>query len=190
MSDVPQILSKIESGGQQASEELLPLVYDELRKLAAAKLAHEKPGQTLQATELVHDAYLRLVGVEQVKHWDNRGHFFGAAAEAMRRILVERARAKSRDKRGGGALRVEIVDENWMTATTPDQILAIHDMLDRLAEEDETAAEVVKLRYFAGMTVAEAAEALEIHRTTAHRHWVYARAWIRAAIRASDGPSL
>jgi RNA polymerase sigma factor (TIGR02999 family) len=126
------------------------------------------------------------VDVEKAQHWDSRGHFFAAAAEAMRRILVEKARAKGRDKRGGAGACVELEDDLWVTKTTPDQILAVDDCLARLRQEDETAAEVVKLRYFAGMSVAEAAEALGIHRTTAHRHWTYARAWIRAEIRASD----
>jgi RNA polymerase sigma factor (TIGR02999 family) len=186
MSDVTQILGQIEDGDGQAAEKLLPLVYDELRKVAAAKMAKEDPGQTLQATALVHEAYIRLVDVEKAEHWDSRGHFFSAAAEAMRRILVEKARGKGRDKRGGGALRVKLDDDLWISTTTPDQILAVDDSLARLAQEDETAAEVVKLRFFAGMSVAEAADALGIHRTTAHRHWTYARAWIRAEIRASD----
>lgn len=186
MTDVTNILGRIEEGDPSAAEQLLPLVYDELRKLAAAKLANEKPGQTLQATALVHDAYIRLVDVEKAQHWDSRRHFFAAAAEAMRRILVEKARAKGRDKRGGAGARVELDDDLWVSTTTPDQILAIDECLARLTQEDETAAEVVKMRYFAGMSVAEAAEALGIHRTTAHRHWTYARAWIRAEIRASD----
>lgn len=186
MTDVTQILSRIEQGDPSAAEQLLPLVYEELRKLAAAKLAQEKPGQTLQPTALVHDAYIRLVDVEKSQHWDCRRHFFAAAAEAMRRILVEKAREKGRGKRGGGRARVELDDDLWVTSTTPDQILAVDDSLSRLALEDSTAAEVVKLRYFAGMSVAEAAEALGIHRVTAHRHWTYARAWIRAEIRAGD----
>lgn len=186
MSDVTQILSQIEQGDPSAAEQLLPLVYEELRELAAARLRNEKPGQTLQATALVHDAYVRLVDVKKAQHWDSRRHFFAAAAEAMRRILVEKARAKGRDKRCGGALRVELDEHLWITTTTPAQILAVNDSLTRLAELDETAAAVVKLRYFAGMSVAEAADALGIHRTTAHRHWTYARAWIRAEIRESE----
>lgn len=185
MADVTQILSQIEQGDPSAAEQLLPLVYQELRQLAAAKLSHEKPGQTLQATALVHDAYIRLVDVEKVQHWDSRRHFFAAAAEAMRRILVEKARAKGRDKRGGGGVRIELDDDLWVSTTTPEQILAVDESLDRLAMEDTTAADVVKLRYFSGLSVAEAAEALGIHRTTAHRHWTYARAWIRAEIRSS-----
>ena len=186
MADVTQILNAIEEGDPSAAERLLPLVYDELRKLAAAKMAQEKPGQTLQATALVHEAYVRLVDTDRAQHWDSRGHFFAAAAEAMRRILVEKARAKGRDKRDGGGARIELFDDLWVSTTTPDQILAVDDSLARLAAEDATATEVVKLRYFAGMSVAEAAEALGVHRATAHRHWTYARAWIRAEIRASD----
>ena len=159
MSDVTRILSQIESGDAAAAEQLLPLVYDELRKLAAAKLAHEKPGQTLQATALVHDAYVRLVDVEKVQYWDSRRHFFAAAAEAMRRILIEKARSKGRLKRGGVAQRVDLDEKDWVTVTTPDQMLAVDEALSRLAQEDTAAAEVVKLRYFAGMSVEEAAEA-------------------------------
>ena len=186
MTDVTQILSRIEDGDPSAPDQLLPLVYDELRKLAAARLANEKPGQTLQATALVHDAYIRLVDVDKAQHWDSRRHFFAACAEAMRRILVENARAKGREKRVGGRARIELDGDLVATTTTPDQILAVNDSLALLAAEDATCAQVVKLRYFAGMSVAEAAEALGIHRTTAHRHWTYARAWIRAEIRAND----
>ena len=186
MTDVTQILLRIEDGDPSAAEQLLPLVYQELRKLAASRLAQEKPGQTLQATALVHDAYIRLVDVEKAQHWNSRGHFFAAAAEAMRRILVEKAKHKGREKRGGGRLRVELEDDHWIVTTTPDQILAVDETLSRLAQEDEVAADVVKLRYFAGMSVAEAADALGIHRTTAHRHWTYARAWVRAEIRAVE----
>jgi RNA polymerase sigma factor (TIGR02999 family) len=185
VTDVTHILNQIESGDPSAAEKLLPLVYDELRKLAAAKMAREKPGQTLQATALVHDAYIRLVDVEKAQHWESRRHFFAAAAEAMRRILVERARQKGREKRGGGAQRVELADDLWITTTTPDQVIAVDESLARLAQEDATAAEVVKLRYFAGMSVAEAADAMGMHRATAHRHWKYARAWIRADVRSS-----
>jgi RNA polymerase sigma factor (TIGR02999 family) len=186
MSDVTRILSQIDSGDPAAAAQLLPLVYDELRKLAAAKLAHEKPGQTLQATALVHEAYLRLVDVDKAQDWDTRRHFFAAAAEAMRRILIEKARSKGRLKRGGVALQVDLDENDWVTATTPDQLLAVDEALSRLALEDQAAAEVVKLRYFAGMSVDEAAEALGIHRATAHRHWAYARAWIRAELRSDD----
>jgi RNA polymerase sigma factor (TIGR02999 family) len=186
MSGVTQILQQIESGDPSAADQLLPLVYDELRKLAAAKLSQEKPGQTLQPTALVHEAWLRLVDGEQPGHWDGRRHFFSAAAEAMRRILVEQARRKGRLKHGGGAQRVELNDDLWATSTTPDQLLAVDDALSKLAAEDVIAAEVVKLRYFAGMSVAEAAETLGIHRATASRHWTYARAWIRAEVAAAD----
>jgi RNA polymerase sigma factor (TIGR02999 family) len=186
MSDVTQILGQIEDGDGQAAEKLLPLVYDELRKLAAARMAQEASGQTLQATALVHEAYLRLVDTEEARHWDSRGHFFAAAAEAMRRILVENARRKGREKHGGGTRRVALDEKDWVTRTTPDQLLAVDEALARLAHEDATAAEVVKLRYFAGMSVDEAAQALGIHRATAHRHWAYARAWIRADLRSDD----
>jgi len=186
MNDVTQILSQIESGDSAATEQLLPLVYDELKRLAARRLAKEKPGQTLQATALVHEVYLRLVDKDKAQHWDGRRHFFAAAAEAMRRILVEQARRKQRQKHGGGARRVDLEENHWMETTTPDQLLAIDDALAKLAQEDPTAADVVKLRYFAGMSVAEAAEALGIHRATANRHWAYARAWIRADIEQSE----
>lgn len=186
MADVTLILSQIESGDPLAAEKLLPLVYEELRKLAAVRLAQEKPGQTLQATALVHDAYIRLVDVDKVQHWDSRRHFFSAAAEAMRRILVEKARHKGRQKHGGGASRVNLDENDWVTANTPDQLLAVDEALSRLADEDATAAEIVKLRYFAGMSVDEAAQVLGIHRATAHRHWAYARAWIRADLLHDD----
>ena len=186
MSDVTQILSQIESGDPSAAEQLLPLVYDELRKLAAQKMARENPGQTLQATALVHEAYLRLVDVEKAQHWDSRRHFFAAAAEAMRRILVEKARYKRRQKRGGSAQRLDLDENHWVTTTTPEQLLAVDEALSKLAEEDPTAADMVKLRFFAAMSVEQAAEALGIHRATAHRHWAYARAWIRAEVQSND----
>jgi RNA polymerase sigma factor (TIGR02999 family) len=186
MSDVTRILSQIESGDPSAAEKLLPLVYDELRRLASVRLAQEKPGQTLQATALVHEAYIRLVDVEQAQRWDSQRHFFSAAAEAMRRILVEKARHKGRQKHGGGAVELPLDENDWITAITPDQLLAVDEALARLAHEDATAAEVVKLRYFAGMSVDEAAQVLGIHRTTAYRHWAYARAWIRAELRPDD----
>ncbi len=187
MSDITQILNQIESGDPSAGDKLLPLVYDELRKLAAAKLAQEKPGQTLQATALVHEAYLRLAGTGiNDQSWNSRGHFFAAAAEAIRRILVEKSRAKRCDKRGGSAQRVELFEDQWISNITPDQILAVDEALERLAQDDPVASEVVKLRYFTGMSVAEAADALGIHRTTAHRHWTYARAWIRAELKDSE----
>lgn len=181
-----RILSAVESGDPTAAEQLLPLVYNELRKLAAARMADERPGQTLQATALVHEAYLRLVDVGQVLHWDSRRHFFAAAAEAMRRILVESARRKSRQKRSSGGQRLELDQHVPVSHANPEQLLAIDESLTRLAKEDSLAADVVKLRYFAGMSVAEAAEALGVHRATANRHWAYARAWIRAEVLSDD----
>lgn len=188
MPDVTRVLSEIESGDPAALEQLFPLVYNELRRLAAASLAHERPGQTLQATALVHEAYVRLVDVERVQHWNSRRHFFCAAAEAMRRILIENARRKGRQKHGGGVRHLNLQANHCINETTPDQLLAVDEALSRLALEDVAAAEIVKLRYFAGMSVDEAAEVLGIHRATAFRHWAYARAWIRAELRP-DGSS-
>jgi RNA polymerase sigma factor (TIGR02999 family) len=182
MSDVTQILSQIESGDPSAADQLLPLVYHELRQLAGAKLAHEKPGQTLQATALVHEAYLRLVDVDKVQQWDSRGHFFAAAAEAMRRILVERARRRKRQKRGGGRVRVGLLDHDLTMDAAADEVLAIDDVVERLALEDSAAAEVLKLKYYAGLSVEEAAATLGLSRATAYRHWTYARAWVRAEL--------
>ncbi len=179
MSDVTRILSQIESGDPSAAEQLLPLVYDELRKLAAAKLAHEKPGQTLQATALVHDAYLRLVGDgEREQSWDNRGHFFAAAAEAMRRILIDQARQKHSDRRGGGWQRCELSDADRVTLPISDELLDLDDALTRLSTVDPQAAELVKLRVFAGLTVEEAAAIQGVSTRTAKRNWAYARAWL------------
>jgi RNA polymerase sigma factor (TIGR02999 family) len=178
MSEVTRILSAIDQGDPSAAEQLLPLVYDELRKLAAAKLAQEKPGQTLQATALVHEAYLRLVDTEQAQHFNSRGHFFAAAAEAMRRILIEQARHEGRQKRGGKRQRLDLDAVALATKVTPDQLLALDEAVSRLTEEDPTAAQLVKLRYFAGLTVAEAGQALGISTRTAYRHWNYARAWL------------
>ena len=180
MTNVTHILSAIEQGDPRASRQLLPLVYDELRKLAAQKLAQEAPGQTLQATALVHEAYLRLVDTAKVQSWDSRGHFFAAAAEAMRRILVDNARRKRAETRGGGWARVELAERDWLSRVTPDQVVALDDSLARLAEDDPAAAEVVKLCLFAGTSVEEAARCLGISRATAYRHWTYARAWLRA----------
>jgi RNA polymerase sigma factor (TIGR02999 family) len=180
MTDVTQILSKIESGDPSAAEQLLPLVYDELRKLAATKLRHEKPGQTLQATALVHEAYLRLVGIDTVQHWNSRGHFFAAAAEAMRRILVENARRKQAHKSGGRHTRFSLDEADLPQLDDSERLLAVDDALGKLAAEAPDVAELVKLRIFAGLTVNEAANALGISRTTAFRHWTYARAWLRA----------
>lgn len=174
MSDVTRILSAIQQGDAHAAEQLLPLVYDELRKLATQRLAREAPGQTLQATALVHEAYLRLVDVDQAPHWDGRGHFFAAAAEAMRRILVDNARRKKSAKRGGRLKRVEL-DEHFTQTTSPDQLLALDVALEKLAREDPVKAELVKLRCFAGLSHQEAARALGISRPTADRYWVYAK---------------
>jgi RNA polymerase sigma factor (TIGR02999 family) len=183
MKDVTRILSAIEQGNPQAADELLPLVYKELRRLAAAKLAHEKPGQTLQATALVHEAYVRLVSSESSRNWNSRGHFFAAASEAMRRILVERARQKLGPVRGGGRVRVNLDAVCELADTRDVEILAISDALDSLAEESPIKAELVKLRYFAGMSHQEAAEALGISRPTADRYWSYAKAFLYAAIK-------
>ena len=182
MTDVTRVLSAIEQGDPGAAAQLLPLVYDELRKLAAQKLAHEAPGQTLQATALVHEAYLRLVDVDQAQQWNSRGHFFAAAAEAMRRILVDRARAKGRAKRGGRLQRLDIDAVALATMVTPNQLFAIDDALAKLALDDPAAAEIVKLRYFAGLTVDEAGQALGLSTATAYRHWNYARVWLHSEL--------
>jgi RNA polymerase sigma factor (TIGR02999 family) len=182
MANVTQILSEIEHGDPSAAEQLLPLVYSELRQLAAAKLTNEKRGQTLQATALVHEAYLRLVDVEKVHHWDSRGHFFAAAAEAMRRILVENARRKGRQKHGGEWSRVELGEVELATTTTDERLLAIDEALDRLADEDPQAAQLVKLRFFAGFSITEAAEIIGVSRTTAYEQWAYARAWLQCEV--------
>jgi RNA polymerase sigma factor (TIGR02999 family) len=179
MSDATRILSAIEQGDPSAAGQLLPLVYDELRKLAAQRLNQEKPGQTLQPTALVHEAYLRLLGAEEGQHWDSRGHFFAAAAEAMRRILVESARRKKRVKHGGGHGRVDLEEHDLPVRPPPEELLALDDALTRLKEEDATAAQVVQLRFFAGLSMEEIAAALGISRATAQRHWRYARSWLR-----------
>lgn len=179
MTEVTQILEQIQKGDPRAAEQLLPLVYDELRKLAAARLDREKPGQTLQATALVHEAYLRLVDVEQGQIWDNRRHFFAAAAEAMRRILVESARRKQAHKHGGGRQRCDL-DGEALVAPEPDvDVLALHAALTRLAEHDPIKAKLVELRYFAGLTGDQAAAALGMSASSADRLWVYTRAWLR-----------
>jgi RNA polymerase sigma factor (TIGR02999 family) len=176
MSDVTHLLAAIDQGDPHAAAQLLPLVYDELRQLAAAQMAREKPGQTLDATALVHEAYLRLVGEQ---HFENRRHFFAAAAEAMRRILVENARRKMRHKRGGGRVRVDL-DASELTVPQPsDELLDLDEALTRLAEADPTAAELVKLRYFAGLSIPQAADVLGIGKRSADRLWAYARAWLR-----------
>jgi RNA polymerase sigma factor (sigma-70 family) len=213
MSDVTRILSQIESGDPQAAQQLLPLVYDELRKLAAAKLVHEKPGQTLQATALVHEAYLRLVGNQEPADrgqgpgtrnqgssqsnlapgswqlapgsWNSRGHFFAAAAEAMRRILVEQARRKQALRRGGDWQRQDLDAVQLAAPAPPAELLALDEALTALANKDAVKAELVKLRYFAGLTMEEAATALGISPATAHRYWNYARAWLHQEIAGS-----
>jgi RNA polymerase sigma factor (TIGR02999 family) len=178
MSEVTRILSAIERGEPQAAEQLLPLVYDELRRLAAARLAQEKPGQTLDATGLVHEAFLRLVEVEQAQQFKSRGHFFAACAEAMRRILIETARRKQRLRHGGGRQRLDLDRLDLAEQGAPASILALDEALEQLAAEDQAAAEVVQLRYFAGLTAEQAAAALGISVRTANRHWAYARAFL------------
>ena len=179
MSDVTRILSAIDAGDPHAAAQLLPLVYDELRKLAAARMASEAPGHTLQPTALVHEAFLRLVGQAPDQRWDHRGHFFAAAAEAMRRILVEHARRKGRHKHGGGRQRVPLDGAQPAYHDGAAELLAIHEALDKLAAEDPQAAQLVQLRYFAGLSVEEAAEATGLPRSTAYAHWAYARASLR-----------
>jgi RNA polymerase sigma factor (TIGR02999 family) len=186
MTDVTQILSRIESGDASAADQLLPLVYEELRMLATARLAFEKPGQTLQATALVHEAYVRLVDVERVQHWDSRGHFFSSAAEAMRRILVENARRKRSRKHGGGRQQVELADTDLAFNDPETEIVILSDAIDCLKNEDPAAAEIAKLRIFAGLSVDEAGEALGIPHTTAYREWTYAQAWLRTKLRRDD----
>jgi RNA polymerase sigma factor (TIGR02999 family) len=181
-------LLQIESGDPSAAKELLPLVYDELRKLAAAKLAQEKPGQTLQATALVHDAYLRLVDVDQAQHWNSRGHFFAAAAEAMRRILVDRARQRISRRNGGGMSRRVIEADEVASLAAPEEVVAVHDALDALVVEDPLAADLVKLRYFGGFSIEEAADILHVSRRSAYRLWTYARAWLRASLDDRGSP--
>ncbi len=185
MSDVTRILAAIERGNTQAADELLPIVYEELRLLAAQRLSHEQPGQTLQPTALVHEAYIRLVGAEDPA-WDSRGHFFAAAAEAMRRILIDRARHKQSLKRGGGRKRVDLDDIDLACEANADDLMALDGALGRLAEEDKVKADLVKLRYFVGLTVEQAAKALGISRATADRYWAYARAWLYHEVVRSD----
>jgi RNA polymerase sigma factor (TIGR02999 family) len=179
MSDVTQILSQIESGDPSATQQLLPLVYDELRKLAAQKLAHEKPGQTMQATALVHEAYLRLVGFDHDQHWNSRGHFFAAAAEAMRRILVENARRRGREKHGGNRVRADFASAEIASPEFPEELLALDEALEKLTQHDAQSAELVKLRYFAGLTIPQAAEILGVSPRKANFQWAFARAWLR-----------
>jgi len=184
MTEVTQILAEIEQGDPLAAEKLLPLVYDELRRLAAQKLAQEKPGQTLQATALVHEAYLRLVDVKKAQTWNSRGHFFAAAAEAMRRILIDQARRKRADKRGAKSRRVSLADADAEGGYTPedDKLLAIDDALTLLAAEDPRAAQLIQLRHFAGLSVEDAAEFVGISRSAAYEHWAYARARLRCLL--------
>ena len=188
MSDVTKILNAIENGDAAAAEQLLPLVYDELRKLAAQKLAQEQPGQTLQATALVHEAYLRLVGAGSQPQWQGRGHFFAAAAEAMRRILIEQARRKHAAKRGGRQNRLELDGLEVATEAPNLDLLALDEALERLQRLDPGKAEVVKLRFFAGLTIPETAEALGISPSTADNYWAYARCWLRLEMTGASGP--
>ena len=184
MNEFTRILEAIHQGDGAAAEKLLPLVYDELRKIAAYKMLNEARGHTLQPTALVHEAWMRLAASEQ-PDWESRGHFFAAAAEAMRRILVEHARRKKSLKRGGGAEREELTDSMLVLTAPPDELLAVHEALDRLALEDQAAAELVKLRYFVGMTMEEAASAMNLAPRSAERLWTYARVWLHRAIRPS-----
>jgi RNA polymerase sigma factor (TIGR02999 family) len=184
MSEVTQILSRIELGDGQAAEQLLPLVYDELRRLAAAKMAHERPGQTLQATDLVHEAFLRLVDVDRVQGWNSRGHFFGAAAEAMRRILVTRARGKATAKRGANWERVTLEAISASDGIDPAELVALDDVFEELTRLDPRAGEIAKLRIYAGLTVPEVARVLQLGRRTVDRQWAFARAWLRTQIAA------
>ncbi len=190
LSQVTRILSAIEEGDVHAAERLLPAVYDELRKLAAQKLAQEKPGQTFQPTALVHEAYLRLVDVERAQHWYSRGHFFAAAAEAMRRILVEQARWKQRERHGGGYRRVELLDVDVAVAEGDEQILLLDEALLKLAAIRPQAAQVVQLRFFAGLGVEEASRIVEVSPRTARRLWVFAQAWLRREMERSADPGL
>jgi RNA polymerase sigma factor (TIGR02999 family) len=191
--DMTRVLRDLQLGDPHAADKLLPLVYDELRKLAARRLAHEAPGQTLEATALVHEAYLRLVGGDENQTaaqaraaWDHRGHFFAAAAEAMRRILVENARRRQAVKHGGGRQRVDLADHHIPDHSSPDRMIALDDALTGLAAEDAQAAAVVKLHFFAGLSMGEVADVLGIARATAYRHWTYARAWLRCAMQGNE----
>jgi RNA polymerase sigma factor (TIGR02999 family) len=189
MTEVTRILSAIDQGDPHAAEQLLPLVYDELRKLAAAKLAQEKPGHTLQPTALVHEAYLRLVDVEKAQHWKSCGHFFAAAAEAMRRVLIDAARRRRAKRRGGQAKRRTLEGLEAAVPASDDELLAVDEALDRLQQFDATKAELVKLRYFGGLTIPEAAQALGISMTTANRYWAYARAWLHEELATGARPA-
>jgi len=185
MTDVTRILNAIEQGDARAADELLPLVYEELRLLAAQKLSHEPPGQTLQATALVHEAYIRLVG-DEPQSWNSRGHFFCAAAEAMRRILLENARRKQKIKRGGDQHRVDLSDADMAVERDINNLLSLDDALTKLAQEDPAKADLVKLRYFGGLTLEQAGDVLKISRATASRYWSYVQAWLFHEINGSD----
>ena len=186
MNEVTQVLDAIARGDPHAPSRLLPLVYEELRRLAAHKLAQEKPGQTLQATALVHEAYLRLIGAEQAHSWNGRGHFFAAAAEAMRRILVENARRKRRLRHGGGRRRIDLEAVEIAADAPSDDLLALDEALEQLAADEPEAAAVVKLRFFTGLTIEQAAEALDLSVRTANRHWAFARAWLYRRLHPGD----
>jgi RNA polymerase sigma factor (TIGR02999 family) len=188
MSEVTRILSALEQGNPDAADQLLPLVYEELRKLAAQKMAQEAPGQTLQPTALVHEAYLRLVGGDRALRWDGRGHFFAAAAEAMRRILVENARRKKRLRHCGALQRVELAEDVLAVEGPPEDVLAVDEALEQLAAADPATAELVKLVYFAGLTMEQAAETLGIAPRTAYRNWAYARAWLFRRLHGEKSP--
>lgn len=185
-SEVYRVLEQIRNGDPVASAQLLPLVYQELRELAAAKMRHERQGQTLSATGLVHEAYLRLVGSDIAQDWNNKGHFFASAAEAMRRILVDRARKRKAVKHGGGLNKVELSDFALLRQTNPDEILALDDLIEVLAKDEPAAAELVKLKIFADFSVQEAGKLLGMSRRTAYRHWTYARAWLLGEMTTSD----
>ena len=185
MSDVTRLLERIDSGDAQAADELVPIVYEQLRRLAHQQLADEDPGHSLQTADLVHEAYLRLVGSDQ--EWEGRGHFFAAAAEAMRRILVERARKRRRFKHGGHFARVELTDAAISSGPSPEEVITVSDLLESLANEHPIEAQIVKLHYFAGLNISEAGRALGVSSSTAHRHWTFARAWLHKAIRGDDG---
>jgi RNA polymerase sigma factor (TIGR02999 family) len=182
MNEITRILSAAQQGDPQAAEQLLPLVYEELRKLAAHKLAHEKPGQTLEATALVHEAYLRLVDTDQLQHWNGRGHFFAAAAEAMRRILVDQARRKQADKRGGRDRRIPLAAADVGYNSTDGRLLDIDDALTRLAAEDPQAARLIQLRYFGGLSIEDAADIVGIARSTAYEHWSFAKVRLKTLL--------
>ena len=187
MSEVTRILNAVQEGDPKAAEELIPLVYEELRKLAAQKMAHERPGQTLQPTALVHEAWLRLAGPREGQAWQNRAHFFAAAAEAMRRILIERARAKSRLRRGGGRERVLLEHVTLATEDPDETVLAIHEAIERLAGQDPLKAQIVRLRYFAGLTHDQIGTALGMAEPTVRRHWAFARSWLYAELKGELG---